>query len=60
MRAILKKAEGAHVARLTREVRLSNEAAQSLYRVHGFREVAIRKAYYLRPLEDALVMMKAL
>ena len=58
LRAILKKAEGAHVARLTLEVRVSNEAAQALYRAHGFREVAIRTAYYLRPREDALVMMK--
>lgn len=58
LRAILKKAEAAHVARLTLEVRASNEAAQSLYRAHGFREVAIRTAYYLRPREDALVMMK--
>jgi ribosomal-protein-alanine N-acetyltransferase len=60
LQVILKKAEGAQVARLTLEVRTSNEAAQSLYRAHGFREVAIRKAYYLRPLEDALVMMKGL
>jgi ribosomal-protein-alanine N-acetyltransferase len=60
LQVILKKAEGAQVARFTLEVRVSNEAAQSLYRAHGFREVAIRKAYYLRPREDALVMMKAL
>ncbi len=60
LQVILKKAEGWHVARLTLEVRASNEAGQSLYRAHGFREVAIRKAYYFCPREDALVMMKGL
>jgi len=57
---ILKQAEQEHMARVTLEVRASNEAAQRLYRVHGFSEVTIRKAYYLRPREDALVMMKVL
>ena len=60
LQVILKKAGQERMARLTLEVRVSNEAAQSLYRAHGFREVAIRKAYYLRPMEDALVMMKGL
>jgi len=58
LRYILEKAEEEHVARVTLEVRVSNEAAQRLYRVYGFSGVAIRKGYYLHPHEDALVMMK--
>src|SRR5256885_929727 len=42
------------------EVRLSNVAAQSLYRKHGFRVTGSRRNYYSDPLEDALVMSRAL
>ncbi|MEW6685117.1 MAG: tRNA (adenosine(37)-N6)-threonylcarbamoyltransferase complex dimerization subunit type 1 TsaB [Candidatus Edwardsbacteria bacterium] len=42
----------------TLEVRVSNEAAISLYRNFGFKEVAIRKKYYRD--EDGLVMIKEL
>jgi len=38
------------------EVRISNNAARSLYDSLGFHEVAIRKGYYQDPPEDALVM----
>ena len=38
------------------EVRASNVAAIELYRRHGFRQVAVRKAYYEVGREDALVM----
>ncbi|MFH1007793.1 MAG: ribosomal protein S18-alanine N-acetyltransferase [Candidatus Latescibacterota bacterium] len=60
LRHILAQAGKAHMVRVTLEVRISNEAAQALYRAHGFLEVAIRRAYYFRPTEDALVMMKSL
>lgn len=40
------------------EVRVSNEAAIRLYRQYGFREVAIRRNYYARQKEDALVMIR--
>lgn len=40
------------------EVRVSNSAAIALYRRHGFEELARRKGYYLKPLEDALVMVR--
>jgi ribosomal-protein-alanine N-acetyltransferase len=42
------------------EVRAGNAAAQRLYLDHGFRVVAVRKAYYRKEGEDALVMMKDL
>ena len=60
LRYILKQAEQEHIVRITLEVRASNEAAQRLYRAYGFSEVALRKAYYSHPREDALVMMKVL
>jgi ribosomal-protein-alanine N-acetyltransferase len=41
---------------LTLEVRLSNLAAQHLYRRFGFAPVGVRKNYYQETNEDALVM----
>lgn len=41
---------------LTLEVRLSNRAAQELYRRFGFTSVGARKGYYQDNDEDALVM----
>lgn len=38
------------------EVRPSNEAALSLYRGRGFRELGVRRHYYDRPTEDAKVL----
>jgi len=38
------------------EVRPSNEAAQSLYYILGFRLMGIRKNYYSNPEEMALVL----
>lgn len=38
------------------EVRKSNEAAIKLYERYGFKEIAIRKGYYHKPLEDAVIM----
>jgi ribosomal-protein-alanine N-acetyltransferase len=38
------------------EVRLSNQAAQALYRKFGFREVGTRPRYYADNGEDALLM----
>lgn len=45
---------GAH--HLTLEVRVSNIAAQALYRRFGFRPAGVRKNYYVETNEDALVM----
>ena len=41
---------------LTLEVRLSNKAAQELYRRFSFAPVGVRKGYYQQPDEDALIM----
>ncbi|WP_078551292.1 ribosomal protein S18-alanine N-acetyltransferase [Bacillus alkalicellulosilyticus] len=42
--------------KMTLEVRVSNEIAQSLYKKLGFQVGGIRKNYYTDNLEDALVM----
>ncbi len=49
---------GAEVAYL--EVRESNGAARHLYESLGFREVARRRRYYRRPVEDAVVLRTTL
>jgi ribosomal-protein-alanine N-acetyltransferase len=42
------------------EVRVSNDAAQALYHGAGFVAVGRRHAYYRNPVEDALVLRRAL
>lgn len=42
------------------EVRRSNDAAKSLYRRLGFHEVGVRKRYYTREGEDAILMAKSI
>jgi ribosomal-protein-alanine N-acetyltransferase len=43
-------------ARMTLEVRVSNEIAQRLYRKLGFEPAGIRPGYYSDNQEDALIM----
>lgn len=38
------------------EVRASNLAARALYETRGFKIVGVRKAYYVNPAEDAVLM----
>jgi len=54
LRALLSRLESAEYVFL--EVRAGNEAAQALYRAHGFKVVGRRPGYYVRPAEDALLM----
>ena len=42
------------------EVRASNEGARRLYRHLAFDDVGLRKRYYARPVEDAVVMRRDL
>lgn len=42
----------------TLEVRKSNEDAIHLYQYHGFVEEGIRKNFYEKPTEDAIIMWK--
>ena len=43
---------------VTLEVRAGNGPAIALYEKHGFQRVGLRKNYYERPREDALIMTK--
>lgn len=42
------------------EVRDSNASARALYASRGFEEVGRRRGYYRRPVEDAVVMRRAI
>jgi ribosomal-protein-alanine N-acetyltransferase len=44
------------ITRATLEVAVSNERAQALYYRFGFRPVGVRRRYYERTGEDALVL----
>jgi ribosomal-protein-alanine N-acetyltransferase len=44
--------------RATLEVRRSNDAARQLYERFGFVVAGIRRAYYTKPVEDALVLWR--
>jgi ribosomal-protein-alanine N-acetyltransferase len=54
--ATIRAARARHVSSLYLEVRDSNTAARALYASRGFNEVGRRRAYYRRPVEDALVL----
>jgi ribosomal-protein-alanine acetyltransferase len=56
--ALLDTCRARGVRDLALEVRVSNAAAQALYRTHGFRLVGLRRGYYRRPEEDALLMSR--
>lgn len=43
---------------LTLEVRVSNENARRLYSSMGFQQVGLRRNYYEKPREDALILRK--
>jgi tRNA threonylcarbamoyl adenosine modification protein YeaZ/ribosomal-protein-alanine acetyltransferase len=53
---LLDRARALEVENLTLEVRVSNFAAQALYRAHGFRLAGLRRGYYRDRGEDALIM----
>ena len=52
--------EGARLGarRATLEVRRSNDPARYLYEQFGFTVAGVRRAYYTRPVEDALVLWR--
>ena len=52
--------EGAQMGaqRATLEVRRSNSAARMLYERFGFAVAGVRRAYYTKPVEDALVLWR--
>jgi [ribosomal protein S18]-alanine N-acetyltransferase len=56
LRHILSEASHNQTRLVSLEVRISNQAAQALYRRFGFREVGTRPRYYSDNGEDALLM----
>lgn len=53
---LARQAIAAGAKNLTLEVRVSNDAAQAMYRKFGFAPAGVRKGYYVETNEDALVM----
>jgi len=56
IQALLVAATELGAARITLEVRVSNLAAQALYRTHGFQIAGRRERYYTDDGEDAYIM----
>jgi ribosomal-protein-alanine N-acetyltransferase len=54
--SIIRRSQAAGLVTLSLEVRVSNQAAQNLYKKFGFEVVDIRKNYYQETNEDAYVM----
>lgn len=56
LKALMEEAKGRGITSLTLEVRYSNEAAIGLYETLGFERAGIRKDFYTKPKEDAVIM----
>ncbi|MBV9953082.1 MAG: ribosomal protein S18-alanine N-acetyltransferase [Acidimicrobiia bacterium] len=54
--ALVEQAVGRGVRDITLEVRMSNAAAQTMYRHFGFAPAGVRRGYYVDNAEDAMVM----
>ena len=52
----LKTERGSGVETVFLEVRESNTPARALYKAYGFNEIGVRKNYYQKPTENAIVM----
>lgn len=55
---LLDTATGLGARMATLEVRITNEPAKNLYTSLGFRPVGVRRGYYPKTKEDAIVMLK--
>lgn len=60
VKAVLEAAADRGASAVLLEVRESNRAARRLYERAGFERVGTRTRYYVRPVEDALVMRRSL
>lgn len=58
VKEMLRRAEERSLSFVTLEVRAHNESAIQLYGGEGFLTVGLRKEYYERPKEDALLMTR--
>src|SRR5262245_7593039 len=55
---VLSKGQALGARRATLEVRRSNDPARLLYERFGFTVAGLRRAYYSKPVEDALVLWR--
>lgn len=53
---LVDRAKKRNLSFVTLEVRESNEPAKALYAKHGFEVVGLRKGYYTKPKENAVLM----
>ncbi len=60
LNSLYKKAEKLNLAFLSLEVRASNKNAISLYQKAGYKNMGIRKNFYEKPTEDAIIMTKTM
>lgn len=58
IQSLIQRLSGAQVHSLSLEVRVSNDAAISLYSQMGFLQVGRRPNYYTNPKEDAWILRK--
>lgn len=58
LKELIRQAEDRGISSLTLEVRKSNLPAILLYKKLGFVEAGIRKDFYTKPREDALIMWR--
>jgi ribosomal-protein-alanine N-acetyltransferase len=56
LKRVLKEGAALGAERATLEVRRSNDAARLLYEHFGFSIAGVRRAYYTKPVEDALIL----
>ena len=56
MQHLIDEAIAEEAASITLEVRESNQPARTMYENFGFTEIGIRKGYYTKSREDAIVM----
>ncbi|MEW6192265.1 MAG: ribosomal protein S18-alanine N-acetyltransferase [Bacillota bacterium] len=56
LRALIRRAAGRGLRKMTLEVRPSNRTARKIYREFGFKEKGVRKQYYRDNNEDAIIM----
>lgn len=57
---LIKEAGESGIKKIFLEVRESNIPAISLYNGFGFKQIGMRKDYYEKPVENALLMLKEL
>ena len=58
LRHVLREGAALGAQKATLEVRQSNDAARLLYERFGFSIAGVRRAYYTKPVEDALVLWR--